>query len=128
MFRDTMRKLGQPTVPSEIATDVDGALAAAEKIGYPVIIRPAFTLGGAGGGVARSADEMRERAQLGLDMSPITQILVEKYIFGWKEIEFETLRDSVGNAVAGLLDGERRSRRGTHGRFRRRLAVPHPFG
>ena len=100
MFRDTMRKLGQPTVPSEIATDVDGALAAAEKIGYPVIIRPAFTLGGAGGGVARSAGEMRERAQLGLDMSPITQILVEKYIFGWKEIEFETLRDSAGNAVA----------------------------
>ena len=100
MFRDTMRKLGQPTVPSEIATDVDGALAAAEKIGYPVIIRPAFTLGGAGGGVARSAGEMRERAQLGLDMSPITQILVEKYIFGWKESEFETLRDSAGNAVA----------------------------
>lgn len=100
LFKDTMAAIGEPTVPSEIATDVDTALAIAAQIGYPVIIRPAFTLGGSGGGVAYNAEEMHEIAQGGLDASPITQILVEKYIFGWKEIEFETMRDSVGNTIA----------------------------
>ena len=72
----------------------------AEKIGYPVIVRPAFTLGGAGGGAAKDPDELKIIAGTGLDASPITQILVEKAIFGWKEIEFETMRDSVGNVIA----------------------------
>ncbi|MBE6561097.1 MAG: carbamoyl-phosphate synthase large subunit [Ruminococcaceae bacterium] len=100
MFKDTMDSIGQPTIPSEIANDVEHALTIAAQIGYPVIIRPAFTLGGAGGGVAYTEEELRIVAKTGLDMSPITQVLVEKYIYGWKEIEFEAMRDSAGNAIA----------------------------
>ena len=100
LFRNTMNEIGQPMVPSDIAEDVDTALAIAERIGYPVIVRPAFTLGGSGGGIAAGVEELREIAHVGLDRSPITQILVEKCIAGWKEIEFETMRDSAGNAIA----------------------------
>ncbi len=100
MFRDTMESINQPVIPSEIANDVETALAIAEKIGYPIIIRPAFTLGGGGGGVANNPEELAVIAKTGLDLSPITQVLVEKYIFGWKEIEFETMRDSAGNCIA----------------------------
>ncbi|MBQ7152419.1 MAG: carbamoyl-phosphate synthase large subunit, partial [Clostridia bacterium] len=100
LFRKTMQSIGQPTVPSEIAVTVDEALAAAEKIGYPVIVRPAFTLGGSGGGIAGTEEELRTIAATGLDLSPITQVLVEKCISGWKEIEFETMRDSAGNVIA----------------------------
>lgn len=100
LFKETMAQIGEPTVPSDIATTVEDALEIAEKIGYPVIIRPAFTLGGTGGGVAYNAEQMKKAAKTGLDASPITQILVEKYIFGWKEIEFETMRDAAGNAIA----------------------------
>ena len=100
LFKDTMDSIGEPTIPSDITSRVDGALEIAERIGYPVIIRPAFTLGGTGGGVAYDAEQLRRVAKTGLDASPITQILVEKYIFGWKEIEFETMRDRAGNAIA----------------------------
>ena len=100
MFRDTMESINQPVIPSEIANDVETAVEIAAKIGYPIIIRPAFTLGGGGGGVANNEEELRVIAKTGLDLSPITQVLVEKYIFGWKEIEFETMRDSAGNCVA----------------------------
>ncbi len=100
LFRNAMQKIGQPTVPSEIAEDTETALAIARKIGYPVIVRPAFTLGGSGGGIADNEDELRLIAKTGLDMSPITQVLIEKCISGWKEIEFETMRDSKGNAIA----------------------------
>lgn len=100
LFKETMQKLGQPTVPSDIANDTYKALEIAESIGYPVIVRPAFTLGGSGGGVANNAEELRVIAATGLELSPIGQILVEKYIFGWKEIEFETMRDSAGNVIA----------------------------
>ncbi|MBQ4042635.1 MAG: carbamoyl-phosphate synthase large subunit [Clostridia bacterium] len=100
MFKDTMDEIGQPTIPSEIANDIPRALEIAAQIGYPVIIRPAFTLGGAGGGVAYNEEELKVVAKTGLDMSPITQVLVEKYIYGWKEIEFEAMRDSAGNAIA----------------------------
>ncbi len=100
LFRDTMKSIGQPCVPSEIAEDMETALRAAKEIGYPVIVRPAFTLGGSGGGIAENEDEMKIIAKTGLDLSPITQILVEKCISGWKEIEFETMRDGVGNVIA----------------------------
>lgn len=100
LFKETMAQLGQPTIPSETVNDVAAALETAEKIGYPVIVRPAFTLGGAGGGVAQNREELAVIARTGLDMSPITQILVEKFIFGWKEIEFETMRDGAGNCIA----------------------------
>ena len=99
LFRDTMRLIGQPCVPSDVAEDVESALAIAERIGYPVIVRPAFTLGGAGGGIADTMEELRVIAKNGLDLSPITQILVEKCISGWKEIEFETMRDREGHSV-----------------------------
>ncbi|MBQ6163975.1 MAG: carbamoyl-phosphate synthase large subunit, partial [Clostridia bacterium] len=100
MFKDTMESIGQPCIPSEITHTVDGALEIAEKIGYPVIVRPAFTLGGTGGGVAYSEAELKTIARTGIDMSPINEILVEKYIFGWKEIEFEAMRDAAGNVIA----------------------------
>ena len=99
-FRDTMEKIGQPCVPSEIAEDLDTAIAAARHIGYPVIVRPAYTLGGTGGGIAYDEETFKTIAKGGLDQSPITQILVEKCISGWKEIEFETMRDALGNVIA----------------------------
>ncbi len=100
LFKDTMAEIGEPTIPSEIANDVETALAIADTIGYPVIVRPAFTLGGTGGGVANTREELHVIASTGLDASPIRQVLIEKYIFGWKEIEFEVMRDSADNAVA----------------------------
>ncbi|MBQ7682825.1 MAG: carbamoyl-phosphate synthase large subunit, partial [Oscillibacter sp.] len=100
LFKEAMAEIGQPVVASDIASTVDGALEVAERIGYPVIVRPAFTLGGTGGGAAASPDELRTIAHIGLDASPIRQILIERAIFGWKEIEFETMRDGVGNVIA----------------------------
>ena len=100
LFKEAMAEINQPVIASDIAETVEDALAVADRIGYPVIVRPAFTLGGAGGGAAQNAAELRIIAQTGLDASPITQVLVEKAIFGWKEIEFETMRDGVGNVIA----------------------------
>ena len=100
LFKEAMERIGQPIIPSEISNEVDHAVEIANRIGYPVIVRPAFTLGGAGGGVAYNEEELRTIAFTGLDLSPITQILVEKYIGGWKEIEFEVMRDSIGNCIA----------------------------
>ena len=99
LFKDAMADIGQPVIPSRTAETLPAALAAAHAIGYPVIIRPAFTLGGSGGGVAHDEEEMKSVAAAGLEASPIHQILVEKYIFGWKEIEFEVMRDSAGTAI-----------------------------
>ncbi|MGM9565764.1 carbamoyl-phosphate synthase large subunit [Evtepia sp.] len=99
LFKDAMARIGQPTIPSDTANDVDSCVAIADRIGYPVIVRPAFTLGGGGGGVAYNEEELREKASVGLDYSPITQVLIEKYIFGWKEIEFEAMRDHNGTAI-----------------------------
>ena len=99
LFKETMLKIGQSVIPSDIATSVDEALSVASEIGYPVIVRPAFTLGGAGGGVAYNPDELSKISNNGIDLSPIGQILVEKYIYGWKEIEFEVMRDSAGNVI-----------------------------
>ncbi|MGN1235429.1 MAG: carbamoyl-phosphate synthase large subunit, partial [Christensenellaceae bacterium] len=99
LFKETMQKIGQPVVPSDIAYTVDDCVRIAEEIGYPVIVRPAFTLGGAGGGVAATEEELRLIAHNGLMLSPITQVLIEKYIGGWKEIEFEVLRDGAGNVI-----------------------------
>ena len=100
LFKKAMEEIGQPCIASDIATTVEEALAAAERIGYPVIVRPAFTLGGGGGGAADGPEELRRIARTGLETSPITQALIERAIFGWKEIEFETMRDGAGNAVA----------------------------
>ncbi len=98
-FKDTMESIGQPCVPSKVVETVEDALAFAEEIGYPVIVRPAFTLGGTGGGMADDEAQLREIAGNGLRMSPITQVLIEKGIAGWKEIEFEVIRDRRGNVI-----------------------------
>ena len=99
LFKDTMASIGQPCIPSSVVTTVEAALDFAETIGYPVIVRPAFTLGGSGGGIASTRDELMLTAANGLNQSPITQILVEKCVSGWKEIEFEVMRDHIGNAI-----------------------------
>ncbi|MDD6276191.1 MAG: carbamoyl-phosphate synthase large subunit [Clostridia bacterium] len=99
VFKKTMEEIGQPCVPSSVETTVEGAVKFATEIGYPVIVRPAFTLGGSGGGIADSESELREIAANGITQSPISQILVERCIAGWKEIEFEVMRDSLDNAI-----------------------------
>lgn len=100
MFKDTMLSIGEPCIPSKVVTDLQAALDFADNvIGYPAIVRPAFTLGGTGGGIAKDHAELAEIAQNGLHRSPIHQILVEKCISGWKEIEFEVMRDHSGNVL-----------------------------
>jgi carbamoyl-phosphate synthase large subunit len=99
MFKDTMLEIGQPTIPSKVVTTLPDALAFAEEIGYPVIVRPAFTLGGTGGGICECREDLERIGEAGLRLSPITQILVERCIAGWKEIEFEVMRDSAGNVI-----------------------------
>ena len=100
IFKETMQSIGQPVIPSVIATDIETAVRFADGNGYPVIIRPAFTLGGSGGGIADDEIQLREIAANGLSLSPIHQVLVEKSIAGWKEIEFEVMRDRAGNVIA----------------------------
>ncbi len=99
LFKEAMLEIGQPCVPSDVVTDEQAAVDFAETIGYPVIVRPAFTLGGAGGGIAENENELREIVRGGLELSPIHQALIEKSIYGWKEIEFEVMRDSAGNVI-----------------------------
>ncbi len=99
LFKETMEKIHQPCVPSDIAYTVEECVSIANTLGYPVIIRPAYTLGGAGGGVAYNEEELRLISHNGLMLSPITQVLIEKYIAGWKEIEFEVIRDCKGNCL-----------------------------
>ncbi|MDR0987208.1 MAG: carbamoyl-phosphate synthase large subunit, partial [Ruminococcus sp.] len=99
-FKDTMEKIGEPCIPSKVVETVADALSYADnEIGYPVIVRPAFTLGGTGGGIAYNREELLDISTNGLRLSPITQILVEKCISGWKEIEFEVIRDAKGNVI-----------------------------
>jgi len=94
-----MEKIGEPCIPSKVVENIEDAVNFAEEITYPVIVRPAFTMGGTGGGIAADEEELRDIAKNGLRLSPITQILVEKCISGWKEIEFEVIRDSKGNVI-----------------------------
>ena len=100
MFKDTMEEIGEPCIPSKVVTTYEDALDfVTNKIGYPAIIRPAFTLGGTGGGIAYNEKEFDEIAHNGLHRSPIHQILVEKCISGWKEVEYEVMRDANGNVI-----------------------------
>ena len=98
-FKDTMEKIGEPCIPSKVVETIEDAVDFAKVINYPVIVRPAFTLGGTGGGIANNEEELRDIAKNGLRLSPITQVLIEKCISGWKEIEFEVIRDSKGNVI-----------------------------
>lgn len=98
-FRALMRELGEPISESKIVSLVEDALIFAEKTGYPLIVRPAFTLGGTGGGIAQNPAELEQIAKSGLQASLIDQILVERSVAGWKEVEFEVLRDGIGNCI-----------------------------
>jgi len=98
-FRALMKELGEPIPESMIVSHVDDALIFADKTGYPLIVRPAFTLGGTGGGIVQNAAELEQIAESGLQASLIGQILVERSVAGWKEVEFEVLRDGVGNCI-----------------------------
>ncbi len=98
-FKDTMEAINQPCIPSKVVETVEDAMEFADVIGYPVIVRPAFTLGGTGGGIAADKTELHEIATNGLRLSPITQVLIEKCISGWKEIEFEVIRDRKNNVI-----------------------------
>lgn len=99
LFKEAMAKIGQPTIPSDVTETVEGALEFAEKLGYPIVIRPAFTMGGSGGGIAYDREELEEIARTGIAASPINQILVEQCVSGWKEIEFEVMRDNSGTVI-----------------------------
>lgn len=98
-FREVMNKIGEPVIESDIVTTLEEGLEYAKKIGYPVVVRPAYTLGGTGGGIAEDEEELRETLTHGLQLSPVTQCLLEKSIKGWKEIEYEVMRDSNGNCI-----------------------------
>ncbi|MCL6631663.1 MAG: carbamoyl-phosphate synthase large subunit, partial [Alicyclobacillus herbarius] len=98
-FRALMNRLGQPVPESAIVTNLDEARAFAREIGFPIIIRPAYTLGGTGGGIASNWDEYEEIVELGLTMSPIHQVLVERSIAGFKELEYEVMRDGKDNCI-----------------------------
>ncbi len=98
-FKDTMEKIGEPCIPSKVVENIQDAVDFAEIIDYPVIVRPAFTLGGTGGGIVHNEEELRDVTKNGLRLSPITQVLIEKCISGWKEIEFEVIRDSKSNVI-----------------------------
>lgn len=98
-FKDTMEEIGEPCIVSKVIETVEDALAFADEIGYPVVVRPAYTLGGTGGGFAHSRQELHDICEVGLRASMIHQALIEKSIAGWKEIEYETVRDANGNCI-----------------------------
>lgn len=99
LFKEAMKRINQPVPESDIFSDVDEAVAFANRIGYPIIIRPAYTLGGTGGGIASNEEEMYMIALRGIKLSPIHQILVERSVAGWKEVEYEVMRDSADNCI-----------------------------
>ncbi|MGN0507085.1 MAG: carbamoyl-phosphate synthase large subunit [Lachnospiraceae bacterium] len=98
-FKLTMEKINEPCAPSEVVNTVKDAVAFAETIGYPVVIRPAYTLGGSGGGIAKDREQLEEICSNGLRLSRVHQCLIEKSIAGWKEIEYEVMRDGAGNCI-----------------------------
>ena len=98
-FKDTMEKIGEPCAPSLVVHDVQAGIEFANQIGYPVVLRPAYTLGGSGGGIASNEEELVEILQNGLRLSRVGEVLVERCIAGWKEIEYEVMRDGNGNVI-----------------------------
>ncbi len=98
-FKDTMERIGEPCIASKVVTTIEEALEFAAQIGYPVIVRPAYTLGGSGGGIVFNEKELFEVGSNGLRLSRVTQVLIEKCISGWKEVEYEVMRDGKGNVI-----------------------------
>lgn len=99
LFKETMEKIHEPVAPSSVVENVEDGVRFAETIGYPVVLRPAYTLGGSGGGIAADREELVEILQNGLRLSRVGQVLVERCISGWKEIEYEVMRDAAGNVI-----------------------------
>ncbi|MTI79780.1 MAG: carbamoyl-phosphate synthase large subunit [Firmicutes bacterium] len=99
LFREMMNELNEPVPESDIVETVEGALQFAEKVGYPLIVRPAYTLGGTGGGIVHNTDELRSTVYRGLKYSLINQVLIERSVAGWKEIEYEVIRDGADNCI-----------------------------
>ena len=98
-FKETMEKINEPCAPSLVVETVEDGIEFANKIGYPVVLRPAYTLGGSGGGIANNQHELVEILENGLRLSRVGQVLVERCIAGWKEVEYEVMRDSAGNCI-----------------------------
>ncbi len=98
-FKETMEKIGEPVAPSLVVENIEDGVEFSRKIGYPVVLRPAYTLGGSGGGIANNEAELREILANGLRLSRVGQVLVERCISGWKEIEYEVMRDAAGNCI-----------------------------
>jgi len=99
LFKDAMRKIGLDMTQSQLVNNVDDGLAFSERIGYPIILRPSFTLGGTGGGIAYNREELVEILERGIDLSPVHEVLVEESVLGWKEYELEVMRDLAGNGI-----------------------------
>ena len=99
IFRETMNKLGEPIIQSKIVETLEEGFEVAREIGYPVVVRPAYTLGGTGGGIANDPNELEDILMKGLALSMVGQVLLEKSIYGWKEIEYEVIRDKNGNTI-----------------------------
>ncbi len=99
IFRETMNKLGEPIIQSKIVETLEEGFEVAREIGYPIVVRPAYTLGGTGGGIANNPKELEDILVKGLALSMVGQVLLEKSIYGWKEIEYEVIRDKNGNTI-----------------------------
>lgn len=98
-FKQTMGKIGEPIAASRVVEDVESGVNYAKGLGYPVVLRPAYTLGGSGGGIVYNEEELIETLENGLRLSRVGQVLVERSIAGWKEIEYEVMRDGIGNVI-----------------------------
>jgi carbamoyl-phosphate synthase large subunit len=99
LFKDAMRKIGLDTPQSQLVTDIEGGFAFAKKHGYPAILRPSFTMGGSGGGIAYNREDLADILERGLDLSPVHEVLIEESALGWKEFELEVMRDLADNVI-----------------------------
>src|SRR5271157_4748119 len=99
LFKDAMKKIGLDMTQSQLVNNIEDGLAFANRIGYPIILRPSFTMGGSGGGIAYNREELEEILERGIDLSPVHEVLVEESVLGWKEFELEVMRDMAGNAI-----------------------------
>ena len=99
LFKDAMKKIGLDMTQSQLVNNIEDGLAFANRIGYPIILRPSFTMGGSGGGIAYNREELVEILERGIDLSPVHEVLIEESVLGWKEFEMEVMRDQAGNAI-----------------------------
>src|SRR5271169_227869 len=99
LFKDAMHRIGLDLPQSQLVNNIEDGIAFADRIGYPVILRPSFTMGGSGGGIAYNREDLEEILESGLDLSPVHEVLIEESVLGWKEFELEVMRDTADNAI-----------------------------